>query len=457
MRIRLVSHASVILSSAGAAIWCDPWLSGKAFNASWSLFPEAVWDPAWLDEIDFLWISHEHPDHLHFPTLRALPPAWKDRVTVLYQDRGSEEVCAALRRLGFAHLRLLPHRESVQLSPSVDVRCYHAPYGDSCLVVRAGGKTCVNVNDAQLDEAACSQIRQDVGDADVTLKQFSLAGYTGGKDYAQELPRMAESILIHMANVHRWLGSSVTIPFASFVYFSSRDNAFMNRYANRPVAVHEYLENAGCPCGVLYPGDQWAVGDSVDSASSLRRFDAAFERFNALPIHEPPLVPLDTLQARFASFSADIHDKFTWRRIAVAPPVRIRVPDLGVTLEMSLLDGTLRSLGPDEMSAHLEAGSHALDFAFSERFGFETMTISSRVFVLNDRDWPWILNRDLLWLYRTGIWLKPQWLLDRANARRVWPWARERMTWAAAAQWANVKSRRLRWNLKRSVGLGRRT
>ncbi len=452
MKIRLVSHASVITTGLDAAVLCDPWLFGKAFNDSWSLFPKAVWSEEWLDDIDFLWISHEHPDHLHFPTLASLPESWRKRVTVLYQDRGSDEVCTALRRLGFEKIRLLRHRQQVAISPSMSVYCYHAPYGDSCLAVTSEGSVCVNVNDAQMAEDDCRTMTRDLGHVDVALKQFSLAGYTGGKDYDYELRYMAESILLHIVDVHRWLESRVTIPFASFVYFSNRDNWFVNAYANRPVTAHQRLLDEGCDSALLYPGDEYDVEAPFDSTANIERFKADEPKIPELPMDEPPIVPVVELQEIFASFSADIHDKFTRKRINVLQPVHVRVPDLGVTLEMSIPNGSLESLGPDPMPAHLEVCSQALRFAFSARFGFETMSISSRVFVLNDRDWPWILTRDLLWLYRWGIWLKPEWLVSPSNLRRVWPWMREnKLNRTKAAEQARGAARKLRHRCRQAL------
>ena len=53
MKIRLVSHASVIIECSDLTLWTDPWLLGKAFNESWLLFPPACFDDALLDEIDY--------------------------------------------------------------------------------------------------------------------------------------------------------------------------------------------------------------------------------------------------------------------------------------------------------------------------------------------------------------------------------------------------------------------
>jgi UDP-MurNAc hydroxylase len=96
MKVTLVSHASVVIESHGLRIWTDPWLAGKVFNESWSLFPSAAFDPAMLDNIDYLWISHIHPDHFHIPSLSALPAEFKARVKVLFQDNHADRVFGVL-------------------------------------------------------------------------------------------------------------------------------------------------------------------------------------------------------------------------------------------------------------------------------------------------------------------------------------------------------------------------
>src|SRR5271154_691187 len=115
MKTKLISHASVIITSEDCRIWTDPWLFGKAFNDSWSLDPPAAWDPALLKDITHLWISHEHPDHFHIPTLKSLPAEFKERVLLLYQQNNSEKMWAAFRHFGFRNLQSLAHRKVVRL------------------------------------------------------------------------------------------------------------------------------------------------------------------------------------------------------------------------------------------------------------------------------------------------------------------------------------------------------
>lgn len=194
MKLRLVAHASLLIEARGTAIWTDPWLGGKVFNNSWSLLAPPAWDPRWLDGVDYVWISHEHPDHFHLPTLRDLPDAFKRRVTVLVQQLPTDKLPQALARLGYPRVRLLPHRALVDLRPGLEVYCYQVGQMDSVLAVMSEGTCLVNVNDAEADANDCRIIRGDLGPAQVVLNQFSLAGYGGEADRDERLPRKARAI-----------------------------------------------------------------------------------------------------------------------------------------------------------------------------------------------------------------------------------------------------------------------
>src|SRR5262245_58532602 len=111
MRITLICHASVVIETSDTVIWTDPWLFGKAFNDSWSLLPEAKFDTALYDKIKFVWVSHEHPDHFHIPTLKSLPQEFKNRVTLLFQKNNSDKMPNAFRKLGFSNIKLMPNRK----------------------------------------------------------------------------------------------------------------------------------------------------------------------------------------------------------------------------------------------------------------------------------------------------------------------------------------------------------
>src|SRR5258708_30024656 len=155
MKIHFVGHACIAVEGSGTSILMDPWLSGKIFNNSWTLRPDPVLDPSLLDRIDYLWISHEHPDHCHFPTLGSFPDSFKQRVTVLFQTRDSAKIVAAFKGMGYQRFRLLPHREIVPLKEGTQngtkVYCYHAGLMDSALAVLDDTQGILNTNDAPIN------------------------------------------------------------------------------------------------------------------------------------------------------------------------------------------------------------------------------------------------------------------------------------------------------------------
>ena len=66
-KIRLVNHSSIFINNQNKnlGILTDPWYDGFAFNNGWSLLYkndiEEIKDL--LKKTNYIFISHEHPDH----------------------------------------------------------------------------------------------------------------------------------------------------------------------------------------------------------------------------------------------------------------------------------------------------------------------------------------------------------------------------------------------------------
>ena len=63
--ITFVNHASIKIANSETSILTDPWYEGNAFNKGWLLLYENKENKISkiLSEIEYIWISHEHPDH----------------------------------------------------------------------------------------------------------------------------------------------------------------------------------------------------------------------------------------------------------------------------------------------------------------------------------------------------------------------------------------------------------
>lgn len=70
VKIRFINHAFVIISGKNFKFAMDPWAIGPAFNSGWWLKFETKKD--WIEDLNtcnFIFTSHNHPDHLNKQTL----------------------------------------------------------------------------------------------------------------------------------------------------------------------------------------------------------------------------------------------------------------------------------------------------------------------------------------------------------------------------------------------------
>jgi L-ascorbate metabolism protein UlaG (beta-lactamase superfamily) len=412
MKIRFVSHASVIITCDGTGIWTDPWLSSKAFNDSWTLWPPAALNEEQLEGVQYLWLSHEHPDHLNFPTLASLPASFKSRATILFQDNNPERIFAPLRKLGYQRFQILAHRRKTRIG-SVCVYCYRVGTMDSCLAINGDGRTIVNLNDARVNEADHARIVSDFGQADVVLNQFSIAVKEPVVDYERHARAAARGVLESVSADHAGLGAQVTIPFASFMYFSSINNAHMNAFANRPRDVIEFCKGRGQAVAVLYPGDEYEIGKPYDSSPALLKYDKAYVALRTAPYDVPPIVELPQLTESFDKLVRILHARYPQFLLRRLRPLHIRIPDLDETVRMRVSDGSFTKVA-SSVEPDVIIYSQPLHYSFVQPWGVATLMTSGRFTLMKDER-NWRAHKALFALNNAEVFLRPRYLLRRQN------------------------------------------
>ena len=231
-RVKLLSHASILIEVDGKKIITDPWYFGTAFNDGWELSykPNLVEIKTIISDVDIIWISHEHPDHLHFPTLKWISEFVKKDVVIYFQKTNSEKVFDALQKFGFENFYQMQHLKKISISSDVQIMCYAHRHLDACLGVFVGGKFwLLNINDTELNTQDINIISKRFGAPNVLYNQFSIAGSDGIESH---LEADSKAVLEKMIEHHKLLKAQLTIPFASFVRFARKDNRFMNESAN---------------------------------------------------------------------------------------------------------------------------------------------------------------------------------------------------------------------------------
>ena len=370
MKIRFVSHASFSIESNGTTLLCDPWLFGKAFNQGWALLSPAA-TVSW-EKIAYVWISHQHPDHLHFPTLKSLTAEQRSHVTMLYQKHSSQRIPKVLRGLGFPHVQELKLNEWHRLAGGLEVLCGSAGSMDSWIAVRAEGITVLNLNDCVISPGYLAWIAKQVGAVTILLTQFSFANWIG--NHADELGE-AERKLRDLQYRVNFLRPQITVPFASFIYFCNQENSWMNRFAISPRRIAE-LNLPGVQ--FMYPGDEW------DSGVGRFRSEEAVQRYMldlAMPKAidpTPASVPAPIIQRTIDRTLRALRGRFGQFLIAKIPAFSIYLHDCNEVLVIEpasvcrVLPGTEQAIA----SARYVMCSQVAWYAFAYTWGWGALEVS---------------------------------------------------------------------------------
>jgi hypothetical protein len=225
-----LNHASFYLETSESITLVDPWFFGKIFNNSWALLQDT--DDSIIDysKLKYISISHEHPDHLHWPTLKHIRSKCSNDICILYPRRINPNVMKECLKLGFSFKYIDFYIEN-EIESNFFVTPFPAGH-DSALVYRIHGEIVCNQNDAYLDSKVLKSIKNMFPRIDIWLFQYSLAGYYGNFTEPQSI--FENGTRYHLSKFlfyQNYLNPKISIPFASFVYFCKKYNNYLNRYA----------------------------------------------------------------------------------------------------------------------------------------------------------------------------------------------------------------------------------
>lgn len=364
--IKLVNHACFSFSVEGSGCLVDPWLEGPIFNQAWRLVSEGGEIP---DNLKYIFISHEHPDHLHWPTLKKLSSS---EVTVVMTTRSNPNVQDNLERLGYKVITV-PSGHQKELGP-LKVEFYKRGH-DSTIVFQHGDFVMVNQNDCHLTPAQVRAIKSLYPTIDIWWMQFSLAGYYGNLDDTEALQAANKKHRDMFKDYKSKFNPRVAIPFASFVYFCREENRGLNQYRVKLQQILDENDNVQ----VLFKGDEYLVDGYEDrNKLNVEKWESLFESDLVL---EKPHAGLRDLKDNFKMF-CDKH------------PVSGEV-------EFSLFEGGACMLDFANKTTHFRSecsnpvakvSMFDLSEMFKNPWGADTMNITSCFHVYNSTVWRGLLG-----------------------------------------------------------------
>ncbi len=264
MKFTIIGHACLYIETGSETILVDPWLSGSCYWRSWWHFPpNTAIRPEFL-EPDYIYLSHHHFDHFHYPSLRRI----SRKAHVFIPRFGVDIMRFELASLGFENVTELPHGDVLELTSGTRLGSYQYGPDDSALVVESDGVVLADLNDCKITGASVRLMLREFGQPTFFFKSHSFAQaypncYTFA-DSADAQYMTGEDFVATFVNEAREMRPKYAIPFASMVAFLHPESLHCNQYAVGPADVVAAVNAPGGVPGseavLMIPGDTW---DSV--------------------------------------------------------------------------------------------------------------------------------------------------------------------------------------------------
>lgn len=378
--VTFLNHSCFIITSPSERILCDPWFKGPAFGNGWSLLHENSHD---IDELqfDYIWISHEHPDHFSIPTLLGL----KKKCTFLFQETKDKKVRQFLESKGHTVIELR-HKEKVTIG-DLELTCIVCDGYDSSLLVRyPDGKILLNINDArvELNDHLQREIEPILNGEPVDLLtfQFSYANWAGNRGYMQIAKFLQEKTDEKNDFVISKLKPKAIMPFASFVYFSHEENFYWNE---NNWLEHVFKRYTAHTSTLIFPKpDQEISLNRLERQEYVASNEVAVDFWTAK--HKDVSVKgfvnpvsLNQIKDSYLRFNEKLNRENTLLQLVESSQnffLNIRITDLDQTIQIGLIESSFKVVKETEA---ISVSSETADFLLTQLFARGTVCINGRV------------------------------------------------------------------------------
>lgn len=233
MQIKTLGHASFCLKddSGSPILLTDPWLIGSAYWRSWWLqnYPTHS-DIEYLKSTQYIYLTHEHPDHLHIPSIRLLGK----KPQYICPNLPNTIFCDFLRQEGF-NSRSIESYSWEKISQDVSILSIPTWNGDSLLLVDTPSSFIININDTKPNVSLrkrlseyCSKTEKKI----ILLSSYSPASIVNS--FTREGTRISmkqkNDYVNYVCNLCDELKADFFMPFASQVVFLRSDSEWANTY-----------------------------------------------------------------------------------------------------------------------------------------------------------------------------------------------------------------------------------
>jgi hypothetical protein len=243
LHLRTLGHACAVLyrDCEAPLLATDPWLLGSVYWRSWWLqhYPSAQ-EIDWVAKSAAVYVTHEHPDHFHMPTIRRLG---SDPV-YLFPALAERGYLDYMRQRGYRAEIVVPLRWQA-ITADVSILSIPIWCDDSLLVVDTPTALILNLNDAKPLPPVVRAIRRladRIAKPRVLLCSYSPASVINS--FVNEAGIVSLKPMRHYVDYVCRLCDTLAVdfylPFASQAEFHRDDSCWANRYRTTYRHLREY-------------------------------------------------------------------------------------------------------------------------------------------------------------------------------------------------------------------------
>ena len=384
--IQFVNHASVLVSNGNHGILSDPWYEGSVFNNGWDLIVKNNSSDIIevLDKVSHIWVSHEHPDHFS-PSffLKYKDEIINNGIKIIFQKTKDRRVYNFLTSKNFSVFEL-DNNEYYEIDSNFKVRIQKVDFYDSALIIDIDDKRIANLNDCPFEtERDLKKFSNLYGPVDILLSQFGYAAWKGGKDNklwrqeaAFEKLKILEKQLSH-------LKCKKLIPFASFIYFSNKENSYLNLDNNSPRVVERFFKNK-VETVFFKPLEKQSLEKLTQNLDSMSFWDDKFSNIPEFDYTEySESYSIEELSNAHNLYLKKLSNKNSFflikllhhiKLLNIFSDIKIYLTDLDQTINLSVVSGITKSINKKNHDTSMH--SESLMFILKNEFGFDTLTVN---------------------------------------------------------------------------------
>ena len=380
--IIFLNHASFIIKMNDIKIIIDPYLYGSAFNNGWNLLKE-IDHTNEIKDITHIFYTHEHPDHFSIPFLKKIEPDIRKNITILYQETYDKRVKIFCESMGFKFKEIKDGVEQ-KIDNQLNVLIGKVPFFDSWINFKINEFNILNVNDCVLENPKLVfDIKKKLNrKIDVLFTQFSYANFIEKGNQKNVALQQLENI----KQQDKILCPSYLIPFASFIYFSHKENKFMNKNINSIREAYDFIKiNCKAKPVILKPNECWNFKEKQNEVS-LQFWDNLYKNIENFNYHSViKKFDINEIIKESKEYVKRIKKKnnrfliYLLHYLNFFPSITIYVSDIDKYLEFNILKGLKIFSNKIISKKFISLSSESLIFVLKYEFGLDTLLVNARL------------------------------------------------------------------------------